>query len=317
MASNGMFGTVIGTIQNWCKKLSSTLHKDVIEESLDVAYSQLNGYVAPVYKSYANVVKGNKKLLKFTSKTSQEINKVFYRNMKGKLMVPGANNFIIEIDARMSNFISVIDNIRTIVQDKLESNTIVESASLQKLVAIKAASESTYVANYLLTLLDYVVSCEMYESTKNEDWLPSPASTNIIVAGVPKTAMVLSAYAIPIEQFNKNFYTVPDIYINENNADAIGKLNPSKGLLDLDTGFSLASGFIGNPIYHIRMAYTEYQTKNYRLNQERKKSLELKLMWLEEQAKEKFDPEVEKEIIYLRESIEKLDYDIAEMEERT
>lgn len=70
-----------------------------------------------------------------------------------------------------------------------------------------------------------------------------------------------------------------------------------------------------NPIYHIRMAVTEYQVERYRAGQEEKRALEFRLMALKELRNGEADAKLEQQIEYTENRLKKLNYKLAKFEE--
>lgn len=72
---------------------------------------------------------------------------------------------------------------------------------------------------------------------------------------------------------------------------------------------------IGNLIYHVRMAITEYQVEKYRAGQEEKRALEYRLLALKEARNGEHDAKLEQQIEYTENRIKKLNHKLAKFEE--
>ena len=108
------------------------------------------------------------------------------------------------------------------------------------------------------------------------------------------------------------FDSIPEIGAND---DAIQMANATAEPLDLDP---FAFGLIPlglNPIYHVRLAISEWQAKRYRTAEEESRMLEFRLLQLQEIAKGNKDAALQQQIEYNQNRLNKLRYSLKEMEE--
>lgn len=105
---------------------------------------------------------------------------------------------------------------------------------------------------------------------------------------------------------------IPDMVVVPKEADTAASV---VGLNKLDP---LSTGLIPialNPIYHIRMAWTEYQVHRYNVAKEEKRALEYQLLALKEANQDRHDAKLEQQIEYTNNRIKKLNYRISKLEE--
>lgn len=106
----------------------------------------------------------------------------------------------------------------------------------------------------------------------------------------------------------------------------INKLSKDRVLVDSkDNGtFNMLSfsksklplvGFIGNPIYHIRMWFVDAEINKYELLKEKKKLTELKILELKARQNNEVDPKLQKAVEYQEEKLAKIEYQIRKTEE--
>lgn len=135
------------------------------------------------------------------------------------------------------------------------------------------------------------------ESSKEEEHLRSNKENFIL------SMRILSKKPMEVK---KNFDKIPDIVADPDKASIA---SATVGASNLDPlGFNLIPVAV-NPIYHVRMAFTQWQVNRHMLMREEKKQLEYKLLALKEmKTGSTIDPRLDKQIDYTEMRIEKLRY---------
>lgn len=183
-----------------------------------------------------------------------------------------------------------------------------ETLTYQKVTVLKYLQASRFVANYTTTALSMILTAERSyllredsdaeltkEFTKAErDWLRSNMSRYVeTLKGLNHNPRDI------ITAVNK----IPDLSVDESKEKL---LNQTVGLNKLDP---LRLGFIGtsyNPIYAIRMAFTEWQFENYKRGLEEARILELRILNLKHAMDGKRDAATERAIEYNKSRLDKL-----------
>lgn len=170
----------------------------------------------------------------------------------------------------------------------------------------------TDITSMSLYVLDYIYIAIM---GKDKTGYP-PAHVKEVENGYPAFVLLLLDYNKFLEKFIDNVKNV-SIEAIPTDGDKV-MLNTMIGrtgkLLELPT----SKGFIGNPFYHIRMLYVDFQHSRYKANIEKKRLLELKLLALEaDKNKEGADlNKLNKQIEYYEELITDLEYKIKKYEDK-
>lgn len=290
------------------KKMVPFIGKSSIEEDLNMKIKSFDECVNMAYSSYASSLGEN-----FVSPVNVALNNKFYK--LNKLPKAGPKNFIYQIKSNLTNFRTNLSTIKELVKTSLETNTATGFAPVKKAAILKAVSEMTACVRYLLPLLMYIVDCEMVARSRNNNWKPLLIQEKKIANSFDAFIASMNTYCVEPSEFKKAFNELPDLNVDENNAELGDIISNKKSMNLLDTGDIKLRGFLGNPIYHLKMNAVENQVEDYKCNQEMKKCLELKVMWLTEEFKNNPDPDIEKEIEYLNNNIQELQYDIDQMEE--
>ncbi len=112
-------------------------------------------------------------------------------------------------------------------------------------------------------------------------------------------------------KLDKQFSEIPDIVITSDNEDLLMRTQGSK--IDPMSVRFIASWL--NPIYYFRMRVAEWQVNRYNAAKEELKIIQLRKLHLERMRSGEADARLEKEISYLEERAQKLNYNIQQMEE--
>lgn len=109
--------------------------------------------------------------------------------------------------------------------------------------------------------------------------------------------------------------------IENNDTNTLGRIGESIGssVLELLKGSGFVSmsrsGFIGNPIYHLRMWWADFQHSRYESLKENKAATEAILLDLRLKKEGTNDPNLDKQIKYYEEKLESMQYKISQYED--
>lgn len=285
------------------------LNRSEIQEDLTLKIKSFDEHVVPSYIAYTN----DKNNVNFKSNVSKALNEKFYRLYN--LPKSGPKNFIFQLKANFQNFRANLEYIKEAASKDLEATTSVKTAPAKKAAIIKAISEMTSAIDFSMALLSYILDCEMVANSKDINWATVKAQEDKIQTKFATYVDVMNVYCGDPKKFSSSIASIPDITIDSDNVEAVNVLNNNPLLNFLNTGNSMVKGFLGNPIYHLKMNNIENKVQRYNCNKELKKSLELKVMWLSEDNRNNPDPELEAEIQYLNNNIAELQYEIDKMEQ--
>lgn len=114
------------------------------------------------------------------------------------------------------------------------------------------------------------------------------------------------------EDIDKTFKEIPDVVVDPDKYQSAQLVMGSSKLDPLKFGFIPVKL---NPLYYIRLAYTEWQANRYHLLKEEARQLELRLLLLKEQRSgQPSDAKLEKQIDYSNERLDKMRYKLHRME---
>ena len=160
----------------------------------------------------------------------------------------------------------------------------------------------TYIAETAkIDLKPGVISKEL--SKGEMDWLLENADS---------FARVVRMMSVKANDFEKALANIPDMVVRPENLDAVSRTVGEDKLDPFRANFISARL---NPIYAVRLRVAEWQVARYEAAKQERRTLEFRLLNLQQQLKGKEDPKVQQAIEYNEARLSRLNYRIKEMEE--
>ena len=297
-------------IINFVKSVKNSISKYDVQTELDQALSQIDDAINQ-YEGILDVDpytqinnKDNKIIIK-------EFYEELYSNKPNGIVLTPAKNFI-------RDMIILLKNVREngeLVKLKLanyKSEVVVPSAiPLDAAIILRAVPHYTYMSQYSVELLNYLMANDIKDLSK--------ASTDIPVIQVKRInnniqlfAALLSGYGRNAKDFKRVVTDLPELVIDVTQEE---QLNAYLDTLTGDIAPTVPVGFIGSPIYSIRMMIATWQASRYHRMVDQKKLYELRLNYYHTLTNGgAVDARTEKEITFLQNRVNKLSLEISKME---
>ncbi len=296
-------------IVKYLSTLVPHIEKSDILEDLRVTESELQTIVIPSY----NTAAGFFGTQKFKSSDNKKIDEEIRDNFKpstgrGSTFLADFATAFPKVERNLATLIKAINH-------EIGTDVVTDGVSSKRVVLIRIAEKFSFLSRYSLDLINLVYVNETVElGGDTSDMGLSPAEIIKVKKNIGNIARLMKAYSIDHDDFQKAINKTPDVILSRLENDGIeGTYSDSQ--MDPVTPEVLV-GFTGNPIYHIRMLVAEWQTKRYKSNQEKKKVLELRLLYLTlNKEKNGSNPKLEKEIAYHQSRIARLDRELLEVQE--
>ena len=276
-----------------------------ILEDIEITRRELNEATLPPYRTAEDLF-GKKKLL---STYSQTFESVFDRDVK----INHKGNFIVGIYETLENMVENIDMVERLVHRRFASDVIKDAMTIFKLNLLQYVEMMSFVVKYARRLLIVVLTAEVNAANKeNEMDGILDSEIQYLAAGRDSFNRGIRVMSDKKKTVEDRFDSIPEIGAND---DAIQMANATAEPLDLDP---FAFGLIPlglNPIYHVRLAISEWQAKRYRTAEEESRMLEFRLLQLQEIARGNKDAALQQQIEYNQNRLNKLRYSLKEMEE--
>lgn len=296
------------SILNYVKSLVPSLEKRTILEDINNSLGELKTATIPAYK-LAQKPMGSKT---FTFKDPDVIafNKKFNRDNK-----TGINGNFIYVIYEVAQRIE--DNGSTlikVVEEMFGSGVIADAITYRKASILKYVEAMTFFQRYARCLLRtvYIKETNMVDESVNEHENINNFELEWLAKNEDDFIGSLLGLSLKSSIFVSSLKETPDSVVNSDNIDIVSKV--SGGKID---PFKL--NFINanlNIIYHIRMYAAEWQHANYEAALQERKTIELRIMHMQNILDGKKDPKLEEQILYNEGRLDKLNYKIKKMEEK-
>lgn len=297
------------SIFNFVKKLLPRIERSTIAEDLRTTEKECLNVVIPSWGAAETYFKLNK----LASVEAQELSSLFYRNfdMHKAMKAP---NFVSDINRRVENLHSNIITLQEAIETYLEKDIISDGLTIRSAFVVRAASNVSLVTRYLMALLNYLytVEAQHYDISLEPGLEICKAEMKYVDQNFVRFAKLFSEYSVSPADFKKLIGEVPEVFVNQKTENAVaGFFGKSP---DPYESYGV-SGFVGNPIYRVRLIIAKWQNDRYESAKAKKQQLELRLLYLQMQKDEKKDPVVVNEIQRLQDRIEGYDKYLREVEE--
>lgn len=296
-------------IVDYVKKLIPMMSKDKVIEDLTITINDLKNNILPTYEAATEHFKVNK----LKSKENIELSNAFYKEFDLHRGIK-QSSFISEITKRLPHLIANAELTLKNITEIMEANIVNEGLSTKKANLIKIAEMMSFITRFAPNLLNTVYVNETINLDKSavDSIGLAPQTIKYVTNKINIFAGVVSDYGIDNKTFKNLYDNIPDVLIITSNKDALSVMHNNSTLDPFSSG--LVSGFTYNPIYHIRTIIANYQTSKYEANKEKKKILELRLLYLKLKEENNNDAATEKEINYLQSRIDKLEKELTDFE---
>lgn len=291
---------MIETIYSFFRNLNKVIKKEDVLLVLDNSISSIQDEVLP---ALTNII------------DNLGHSDVISKNNTIKLLGIGAGmkakdnrDILIKIKSVLSSISKSDNQISKLVEDELNDIITDKTATVKDIAILRTVYDISFMSTYTLDLLYYLIT-----NPKDSEF-PKMKFTDI-KNGMDDFTSVLRTYNENLNKRLKDIKGITDTVLDESvNIDFFSKLVAKKGKV-VNFG-TIGSGFVGNPIYHIRLWLVDNEINKYENLKDKKRLLELKVLEL----KAKFDgeepiPELMKQIEYYEDKISSVEYEIRKIEE--
>jgi hypothetical protein len=298
------------SILHYVQSLRNFFHKDEIVDDLRVNIKEFKDSLMPAVKTLHSYIELNP----IESETVKGINTVFTRNVTS---INTSANIIKDVEHSAHTIVKNAEYVKDTLQDVLATTTLSGGLTAQKAVLIRTAEQLSFFVDYLSKLLNYIYIHETNYSLVKEskDVLEvtlTKAQDNEITNGLQEFIKAFDTLAS--ESYIESVKKIPNIVIGDATKPNLSSENPALALVNSKTvdpfNSTSLNGFIGNPIYHLRSYATTLTASRYKTLQERKKLLELRMVYLKSLNDKQPNAGIENKINKMQEYVNGLEYDI-------
>lgn len=302
-------------ISGFIKKLLPSLDKSELESDIEISLESISTIIE-VYSNLEQVLN----VADLANKENKEVVKEFYKELTnhkptGVKLSPKKNiasdTLLLFKNAKING-----DFLYKELSDALNDVIVSQALTAYKANILRSVGHFYFITKYSLDLANFIYTNEAEEGFKdkfNKEYKLNKKQKELIIKNVWIYSRLLSVYGSDPDAFKKNIENLSEINIPKEEVDTvIDSFNSDK----VDLFNNLPSGFIGSPIYSIRLIFATWEADRYKELLDKKKLLELRylhLKLLKENGKS--DINMEKEIEYLQKRITDIDYKLSKIEE--
>ncbi|MEM5878609.1 MAG: hypothetical protein QXF12_07070 [Candidatus Aenigmatarchaeota archaeon] len=295
------------------------LRKDEIQEKIDYFYEEIG-----VFKDVCPESEEINNYRLFSYSETKKFKDNFYKKLK--------ENLDKDFKVRLS-YTDLFKDLRTLIKnvednlvfvgkkwDEYKSNTVsIENIDAYKANLLRAVGHIGFISKYSLDLLNWVFSkeythnCEVRKLEVSDEYNISPGMEKEFLRASDMYALMMSVYSVPLDVFSKKLEDIDNIELSSE-VDPEGYVRLFKKI-DFDSKLSMfTQGFVPI-IYNLRLLFLLDDIEQYYKLKDEKALLLLRYQHLKELLESgKVDPKLEKEIAYLQEDIDDINYRLKKIE---
>lgn len=293
-------------IVNYVSSLLPRINRSDVSKNLEDLRKELSEQTVGPYRSAVETFDS----WTFKSSFAKDFDKLFSKEVRTRF-----RGSYIDVTHDILN--RTLENLTIIERlvNKMYAKDIVTSAiSYSETQLLQLIEVVSFAAKYSRKLLIHTVSLELDEHRKRP--LVTTRLTPAEVKWLEDYRMVfihsMRTLSHDGKSLEKLFSEIPDIEVDAQNANNVVS---SVGMAKLDPLNLSAQGLVLNPIYHVRLAYTEWQVARYDAAKEERKMLEYQILDMKNAMTGKDDPKLEKALEYTEDRLSRLNYKIQKIEE--
>lgn len=272
---------------------------NVIETVLAVDNSITNN-ILPVLNNVLELDKGvlNK------NKTLTAINKLSSTRFTDNVdLINKIKEFFLEIQDNKDTLIATI-------KSNCPSVITVKTLTFKQAATLKVVNDLTSMSLFVLDLVNAFLALETGNGTNNL----SKAQLASLDACSRDFVAVFDSYYKKLNKLIKDLKDVSAELINQSESDTTNNIISSTNGKQIDLP-SDTNGFLGNPIYHIRMWFVERSLAKLQILEDKKKLIELRIQQIRANEKNLPDEQIAKMINYYEEELSNIEYKITKIKE--
>jgi len=300
-------------ISSFIKKILPSFNKSDLESDLEISLES----IATIQETYANLEEIIK-VAKFKAKANKDLVKEFYKELdktEYKVKLSPTNNIATDTLILFKNVKINGDYLLKEISDAINDVVVSDALTAYKANLLRAVAHYYFMTRFALDLANffYVTESEEAGLELSKDYKLNKKQKEFITKNMWIYARMLAIYGNEHYAFKSRLEKINEITIPKDQVDeVINFYNSDK----VDIFNNLPAGFIGSPIYSIRLIFAQWEADRYKSLKDKKKLLELRYLHLKLMKEQnKSDINIEKEIEYLQKRITDIDYKLSKIEE--
>ncbi len=249
------------------------------------------------------------------AKQSKDLIKDIYKDLdKSKVKLSRNSNLGQDVVTLMSNAKVNGEYVLKEISDSINDTIMSQALTAYKSNILRTVPHFYFITRYALDLLNYLYIKEVEHSKMEtgKGYNVNKKQEEFLVKNAWLFSRLIALYGSDPAHFKKQVESLSDVTIPKDSVEeAVQQFSGDQ----LDIFNNLPQGFIGSPIYSIRLVFAQWEADRYRSLKNKRKLLELRLLHLKLQKEQGVsDSNIESEIIYLQQSVTDMDFKLAKIE---
>lgn len=302
-------------LSSFVKSLLPSFTKSDVEEDMEISLE----HIPVIIESYTRLAESSKvdNRSKFKNKEVSKLVDTFYKELNSsKIKVRlRKNNLAVDTVTLFSNFQVNGEWLLKEISDALNDTIMSSSLTTYNANLMRTVPFFYFATRYALDFLNYIYVKETEEAglEVDEDFRLVKKQEEFITKNIKHYAKIVAKFGNSHEEFVDEFDKIVRYVLPQDKVEEL--VHQYKGD-KIDIFDNLPQGFVGSPIYSVRLMFATWSADRLRNMKDKKKLLELRYLHhklLKENGNS--DLATEKEINYLQKRIGDLDYKISRIEE--
>lgn len=294
-------------IGNFVRSIFGTVNKSDVEMDLQESLDSIS-----VIQTSLALARNSQIGPEFINKHNIDLSKRFYQLVKRSRAQVSLSFNMDMMDDLNSFFLNLQENGKIIMRVLNDYNTSVISTnaiSSKDANILRAVPHIYFIVKYTNDLINWLMANEINAANNIPTNIPKVMDKKIN-GNLNIFVTLLTTYGDNPNVFRNRIDKIPSNVLTKEENSRIETFHAGDDIVP-----GAPDGFIGSPIYTIRSISAKWQADRYHLRQDEKKLFELRLNYLQSiKAQGNVDASVEKDIEYLQNKINKINYELDKME---
>jgi hypothetical protein len=299
-------------IGTFIKSLLPSFSKSDLETDMEISLEAIS-VIQDTYSGLEQTLK----VIKFEEKTNKQLEKEFYKEfntIKHKVKLT-QRNIATDTLTLFKNVKTNGDFLLKEISDAINDVIVSQALTAVKANLMRSVGHYFFMTRYAIDFVNYLYTLEA-EQTNTEftsEYKLNKKQKEFIINNMWIYARLLAIYGDEPEQFKDKLSHIEEITIPKEQIDeVIDSYNVDK----VDLFNNLPQGFIGSPIYAVRVIFATWEANRYKAMKDKRRLLELRKLHLELLRQNgQSDIGIEKEITYLQSRMTSLDKELYDIEQ--
>ena len=300
-------------LSSFIKRLLPSFEKSDLESDLEISLDAISA-ITETYSNLEQVLKATKLEAKLTKETLKD----FYQELqkdKPKVKLSPQQNIAADTLTLFANIKANGEYISKEISEAVNDVIVSQALTAYKANLLRAVAHYAFMTRFALDLANFFYTNEVEASGADvsKEYKLNKKQVEFITKNIWVYARLVSVYGSDEKSFEERISSIEEVTLPSGEVDEV--IDGFAGN-KIDVFNNLPSGFIGSPIYSIRLVFAEWEATRYQHLKNQKKLLELRLLhmkMLKESGQN--DVNLEKEINHLQKRATDVDHQIARIEE--